>query len=75
MVSFSRAVEEAVDTILEMAEYKEAQPGTRLVVTGCMVQRYGASLLEELPEVDLFVGLDDFPRIDALLAAGEQGTV
>nr|WP_320011399.1 30S ribosomal protein S12 methylthiotransferase RimO [uncultured Desulfobulbus sp.] len=67
------AVEEAVDTILEMAEYKEAQPGTRLVVTGCMVQRYGSSLLEELPEVDLFVGLDDFPRIDELLAAGEQG--
>jgi len=67
------AVEEAVDTILEMAEYKEAKPGTRLVVTGCMVQRYGTALLEELPEVDLFIGLDDFPGIDRLLAEETNG--
>ncbi len=62
------AVEEAIDVILELAACKEQNPTVRLVVTGCMVQRYGHSLLDELPEVDLFVGLDDFPRITQLLA-------
>ncbi len=62
------AVEEAIDEILEMAAYKDNDPGKRLVVTGCMVQRYGKDLVDELPEVDLFVGLDDFPRIDLLLS-------
>ena len=61
------AVEEAIDEILEIAAYKEEDPGKRLVVTGCMVQRYGQALIAELPEVDLFIGLDDFPRIDHLL--------
>jgi len=57
------AVEEAVDVILEMAEYKKDHPATRLVVVGCMVQRYGKELAKELPEVDVFLGLDEVPRI------------
>jgi len=61
------AVEEAIDTILELAAGKEEYPHQRLVVTGCMVQRYGKELATELPEVDLFVGLDDFPRIGELI--------
>lgn len=64
------AVEEAIDVILELAAVKEQNPLVRLVVTGCMVQRYGRSLLDELPEVDLFVGLDDFPRIHQLITQG-----
>ena len=63
------AVEEAIDTILELAAGKEENPHQRLVVTGCMVQRYGQALATELPEVDLFVGLDDFPRIGELIAS------
>lgn len=61
------AVEEAIDTILELALGKERNPHQLLVVAGCMVQRYGAELATELPEVDLFVGLDDFPRIGRLI--------
>jgi len=61
------AVEEAIDAILELALYKEEGPHKLLVVTGCMVQRYGAELLAEMPEVDLFVGLDDFRHIDRLI--------
>lgn len=61
------AVEEAIDEILDLAAFKEDDPAKLLVVTGCMVQRYGEALLSELPEVDLFVGLDDFPRISQLL--------
>jgi ribosomal protein S12 methylthiotransferase len=61
------AVEEAIDEILGLAAYKEEDPEKLLVVAGCMVQRYGAALLTELPEVDLFIGLDDFPRIAQLV--------
>ncbi len=61
------ATQEAVDTILEMARHKETDPGKRLVVTGCLVSRYGEELLPSLPEVDLFVGVDDFPRLPDLL--------
>lgn len=61
------AVEEAIDTILELALCKENAPTQLLVVAGCMVQRYGKELIAELPEVDLFVGLDDFPRIGELI--------
>ena len=61
------AVEEAVDEILALAEYTRNDPAKKLVVTGCMVQRYGKELQAELPEVDLFVGLDDEARIDELI--------
>ncbi len=68
------ASQEAVDTILELARYKENDPDKRLVVTGCLVARYGEELRPNLTEVDLFVGLDDFPRLADLLAeAGEGG--
>ncbi|MCI5145651.1 MAG: 30S ribosomal protein S12 methylthiotransferase RimO, partial [Candidatus Electrothrix sp. AR3] len=63
------AVEEAVDEILRLAEYKQADAQKKLVVTGCMVQRYGKDLQQELPEVDLFVGIDDEQRLLELLAA------
>ena len=52
------AVEEGIDEILALAEFKEQRPGRRLVVAGCLVQRYGAELAKELPEVDLFLGTD-----------------
>ena len=61
------AVEEAVDEILRLAEYKEKDPDKLLVVTGCLVQRYGEKLLEELPEVDLFTGINGIAEIDALI--------
>jgi ribosomal protein S12 methylthiotransferase len=52
------AVEEAIDEILELARIKETNPEQKLVVVGCLVQRYKESLPEELPEVDLFVGTE-----------------
>ena len=53
------AKEEAINTILEMAEYKK-QKCKYLVVMGCLVQRYYSDLLKELPEVDLFIKLDEY---------------
>lgn len=61
------AVEEAVDEILRLAEYKREDPDKLLVVTGCLVQRYGEELRDELPEVDLFTGTDSFQDIDVLI--------
>ena len=62
------AAQEALDTILELARHKETDPHKKLVVTGCLVSRYGEELLAPLPEVDLFVGVDDFPRLPEILA-------
>ena len=62
------ALEEAVDEILRLTEYTKTEPKKKLVVTGCMVQRYGKELALELPEVDLFLGIDDEVRILELIA-------
>jgi ribosomal protein S12 methylthiotransferase len=61
------ASQEAVDTILEMARHKEKDSAKRLVVTGCLVQRFGAELPAQLPEVDCFIGVNDFPRLPWIL--------
>lgn len=52
------AVEEAIEEILGLASIKAEHPGQKLVVVGCLVQRYADSLPAELPEVDLFVGTE-----------------
>ncbi|HHB75632.1 MAG TPA: 30S ribosomal protein S12 methylthiotransferase RimO [Desulfobulbus sp.] len=61
------AVEEAVDHILRLAEYKQHNRNAILVVCGCLVQRYGDELLQELPEVDLFVGINEIADIADLI--------
>ncbi|MGA9756034.1 MAG: 30S ribosomal protein S12 methylthiotransferase RimO, partial [Desulfobaccales bacterium] len=61
------ACQEAVDTILDLARFKEGDPDKRLVVAGCLVQRYGPELEKDLPEVDYFVGVNDFPALADLL--------
>ena len=61
------ATEESIETVLELAKYKEAGSCEKLVVTGCMVQRYGTSLEEELPEVDHFLGTGEYHRITQVL--------
>jgi ribosomal protein S12 methylthiotransferase len=61
------AQEESVDTILEVADYKKNGNCRLLVVSGCLSQRYREELERELPEVDLFVGTADAPRMVTLL--------
>lgn len=63
------AKEESIDTILRCAAYKDQNPDMRLVVTGCLTQRYKSRLVQGLPEVDLFIGTDEFSRIAELLEA------
>ena len=57
------AVKESLDAILELADYKDLGCKS-LIVSGCLSQRYQASLERELPEVDLFLGTSYSHRID-----------
>lgn len=54
------AKEEAINTILEMSEYKRSGKCKYLIVMGCLVQRYMNELKETLPEVDLFLSISDY---------------
>jgi ribosomal protein S12 methylthiotransferase len=68
-----RAKEESVETILEQLERKKRGEIDRVVVAGCMVQKYGRELAAEMPEVDAFVGLDELENAPA--AAQGQPTL
>jgi ribosomal protein S12 methylthiotransferase len=57
------AKEESIDAILDLARVKAAREGRRLVVTGCLAQRYADELRQALPEVDAFIGTGDLLRI------------
>ncbi len=56
------AKEEAINTILEMAEYKKRKC-KYLIVMGCLVERYYAELVKALPEVDLFIKLEEYNKL------------
>ncbi|MCU1295365.1 MAG: MiaB-like tRNA modifying enzyme YliG [Bryobacterales bacterium] len=60
------AKQESVDTILEMAEYKKTGKAQRLVVAGCLVERYRADIQNNLPEVDAVLGTNELNKITAL---------
>jgi ribosomal protein S12 methylthiotransferase len=66
-----RAKQESIDTILEMAELKKQSAGRRLVVTGCLAERYREELQKEIPEIDAVLGTGEIPRI--LEAIGTMG--
>ncbi|MBN1381267.1 MAG: 30S ribosomal protein S12 methylthiotransferase RimO [Deltaproteobacteria bacterium] len=57
------AKEESIDEILRLAQLKKERAAVKLVVTGCLPQRYGKSLSDALPEVDLFLGTHEVPEI------------
>jgi len=68
------AKEESVETILEVADHKKNGRCKLLVVSGCLPQRYRDELAGELPEVDLFIGTGDAPRIVELLESTHPGS-
>jgi len=64
------AKQESIDTILELAQAKAAGQGKRLVVAGCLSQRYPEELAREMPEVDNFLGSADMLGLAQVLQGG-----
>src|SRR5262249_11890146 len=58
-----RARQESVDTILELAQLKQDGACRSLIVTGCLTQRYGSDVLDEIPEVDGILGTSELHRV------------
>ncbi len=72
-----KAKQESIDTILEMAEHKKTGACRRLVVTGCMAERYRDELRAQIPEIDAILGTGEVPMIvEALQGSGigDQGS-
>ncbi|MFO7708474.1 MAG: 30S ribosomal protein S12 methylthiotransferase RimO [Desulfobacterales bacterium] len=65
------AAQESLDTILELAEYKKTGACRRLVVAGCLPERYREDIVQTMPEVDLFIGTGAFDQI--VDAVGDTG--
>jgi ribosomal protein S12 methylthiotransferase len=70
------AKRESIDTILEMVEHKRSGTAQRLVVAGCLVERYRQEILKEIPEVDFVIGTNELERVlEACAADGHRRTV
>jgi len=66
------AKKESIDTIIELAEYKRLGTCKKLVVTGCLSQRYSTELASELPEVDHLLGSSDMLKLERVLAGDAE---
>ncbi|HEY7555411.1 MAG TPA: 30S ribosomal protein S12 methylthiotransferase RimO [Candidatus Binatia bacterium] len=62
---------ESIDTILEIGRLKDEGKVKKLIVAGCLSQRYSDELAKELPEVDFFIGTGEVPRIAEILRQHE----
>lgn len=62
-----KAKQESIDTILEMAKYKENGNCKLLIATGCLTQRYGSELKELIPEIDIMLGVNDYEKINEFI--------
>ena len=62
------AKEESINTILEMAQYKQTGACQVLVATGCLTERYRQELQEALPEIDIMLGVREYEKLPGLLA-------
>jgi len=63
----ANARKESMDTIFEMSEYKKLGTCKKLVVTGCMPQKWLKEMRKDLPEVDIFLGISQYPDIVSIL--------
>ena len=63
------AKQESIDAILEMAQMKRDGGASRLVVTGCLAERYRDELRKEIPEIDALLGTGELPGIVEALSA------
>jgi ribosomal protein S12 methylthiotransferase len=66
------AKKESIDTIFELAEYKRVGACKKLVVSGCLSQRYPGELAAQMPEVDHFLGSSDMLKLEKVLAGDAE---
>src|SRR5215471_8395424 len=66
------ARQESVDTILEMAQLKKSGNLKRLIVAGCLVERYHDELEREIPEIDACIGVNQLTEIDKVVEPGRR---
>src|SRR5690606_33625476 len=64
---------ESIETVLDLATYKDEGKCQALVMSGCMAQRYAGELEAEMPEIDMFIGTGEYHKIVPLLKAMEDG--
>jgi ribosomal protein S12 methylthiotransferase len=69
-----KAKQESIDTILEMAEHKKTGACKRLVVTGCLAERYRDELREQIPEIDAILGTGEVPEIVNAIGARDSAS-
>ena len=62
------AKKESIDTILGMARHKTEGKCKQLIVTGCLAERYGQELLDEIPEIDHLLGVGQYPQLKNIIA-------
>lgn len=67
------AKRQSIEAVLSLAENKKA--GQRLVVTGCLSQRYSKELAKDIPEADLILGVNDYRRLPELLGTASEERV
>ena len=70
-----KAKQESIDTILEMAEHKKTGACQRLIVTGCMAERYREELKAQIPEIDAILGTGEVPDIVKAIGGVESSFV
>src|SRR4029079_18154247 len=70
-----KAKQESIDTILEMAEHKKTGACQRLIVTGCMAERYREELKAQIPEIDAILGTGEVPHIVKAIGGVESSFV
>ena len=67
------AKQESIDTILNLAEYKETGKCKLLVATGCLVQRYEEALKSDMPEIDLLMGVSQYEQLPRAIEEALSG--
>jgi ribosomal protein S12 methylthiotransferase len=66
------AKQESIDAVLEMAQYKRSGACRKLVVTGCLSERYRAEVAEAMPEIDILLGVREYEKLPRLLGGQED---
>lgn len=71
----SDAKEESINTIIEMGELKKTGKLKKLIVAGCLSQRYKDEIMEELPEIDVIIGATNYDKIVEAIGTDEESIV